>query len=76
MSSGPKVLTELRSGRTPGADRLRRALCDSGLTQEDAAALVGTTGRQLRKWMSGASPVVALDLLVLLEERASKRRAA
>jgi len=59
--------------RTPGAERLRRALCASGLTQEEAGKLVGVSGRQVRKWLT-SSPVGPVDLLVALEERA--RRAA
>lgn len=72
-----RVITLFPARRTPGADRLREAFRESGLSQEEAAVLVGRSGRQLRKWLTGDSPVVVLDLLVLLEERAaSKRRAA
>ena len=72
--SDTKVVALKPLRRTPGSERLRRALCDSGLAQEDAASLVNTTGRSIRRWMTESHPV--LDLLVFLEERASKRRAA
>jgi hypothetical protein len=48
-----------------GASYLRRRLCAAGLTQEQAARLIGRDGRQVRRWL--ASPPPVLQLLAALE---------
>jgi hypothetical protein len=57
---------------------LRSRLCAAGLTQEEAARLIGRDGRQLRRWL--ASPPPVLRLLVELDTLAANdnggRRAA
>jgi hypothetical protein len=44
------------------ASALRRAICDAGLTQEQAGRLVGVDGRQVRRWLANPPPVLALLL--------------
>ena len=51
--------------RTPGAVLLLRELRSSGLTQEQAARLIGRDSRQLRKWLKKAPPV--LELIAALQ---------
>ncbi len=71
--SPPKLATVTQLTRTPGSARLRRAICAAGLTQDQAGALVGRDGRQVRRWLKGSTE---LDLLCALEEIAARKVAA
>jgi hypothetical protein len=69
MRSPSRVVTLPGPTRTRASARLRRALCDARLTQEQAGRLVGKDARQVRRWLTGGVPLGALELLVALEER-------
>lgn len=57
-----------------GASYLRQRLCAAGLTQDEAARLVGRDGRQVRRWLRNPPPV--LVLLAELEALGEGRKAA
>lgn len=54
---------------------MRRLLCESGLDQAEAAALVGTNPRRIRRFLAGEG-TKALDLACELERVIAGRRAA
>ncbi len=60
--------------RTPTSARgeLRRELCESGLSHDEAGALRGKAGRQVRRWLNGES-VEALQLYLDLKAYNSAR---
>ncbi len=62
--------------RTHASSWVRGARRAAGLTQEQAAELLGVDARQVRRWESGESPMGALELVVLLEGLMGERRAA
>jgi hypothetical protein len=70
ITAQPTSAARSRQTRTPGSALLAEEL--RGLTQEQAAALIGRDSRQIRKWLRKAPPV--LELLAAL--RAQGRRAA
>lgn len=57
-------------------ERLRRLLCESGLSQEAAAGLIGADGRQVRRWLAGSESLGPLELVCLLERHIAATRAA
>lgn len=59
--------------RSPGAKRLRRLICASGLTQEAAAALAGLDARHLRRVLSGERHCKWVELVAKLEELAEQK---
>ena len=54
--------------------RLRRALHESGFTQEEAGRLVGVDAKQVRRWM--VKTPRAVELLVELERVGAERKRA
>ena len=64
------------SSRKEAARRLRLARHAAGLTQEDAAALCGTTRRTIGARERGDVDLGPLEQLVELEAANDKRRAA
>lgn len=64
----------LPQSRAAASAKLRRAICAAGLTQEEAARLIGRDGRQVRRWLRSPPPVLAL--LVELEAVMAERKAA
>jgi hypothetical protein len=67
-----KTSMDAPSGQSrAAASALRRAICDAGLTQEQAGRLVGVDGRQVRRWLANPPPALAL----LLELEAVRRAA-
>lgn len=72
--SQPSMDARRAQSRALASARLRRAICAAGLTQDEAGALVGVDGRQVRRWL--ASPPDVLRLLDELEARAERKQAA
>lgn len=73
MSSNVRTLPA--STRRTAAGLVRRARVAAGLTQEQAAAACGVGVRTLRDIELGRVRMVALELLIELEARATKRAA-
>ena len=71
MDTAPAATRTLRA-----AAFLRRRLCECGVTQEQAAALIGKDSRQVRRWLSGRVSLGALELLVELERLGAERKRA
>lgn len=71
-----KVFPPRPLARTHASSWVRSARRAAGLTQEQAAELLGVDARQVRRWESGESPMGALELVVLLEQRVGERMAA
>jgi transcriptional regulator with XRE-family HTH domain len=65
-----------RTSTSCAARRLVSALHASGLSQIEAAELVGVDPRQVRRWLHGEVPMGALELLVELDAVAAAGRAA
>src|SRR5262249_49342435 len=62
------IRTKMREMRSDRHARLAVLLASTGLTQADAAELLGVADRSVRRWMEGVStpPTVAIDRLEAL----------
>lgn len=70
-----KVTRTSDDSRPRAASKLKSLRLERGLTQEQAAALVGVDARRVRKWENGEAAIDAVEYLLELEARAAKRAA-